>query len=231
MKKLFIIANWKSNKTVKETEKWLHDFDDGVKGGKTRVGGKKVIVASSFVSLEHARYCMRNLKLSVESAAQDISPFDKGAYTGEVNGAQIKEFANYVIVGHSERRKNFGEDDDMVAKKIEMAMKHSLIPILCISNLDQVQSSRFKIQSYDNRIILAYEPLFAIGSGQADTPQNAESVAAKIKEIVNDTPVLYGGSVTSLNVNSFTKMPSIDGVLVGGASLNPLEFLEIVKNA
>jgi len=237
MKKLFIIANWKSNKTIEETEEWLHDFSDGFNKANIKSEDKKTIIAPPFTSLEHARYCSRNLKLSLEFAAQDVSTFNEGAYTGEVSAKQIKELADYVIVGHSERRQNLGEDEDVVHKKLEQVFKYELIPILCVSNFDQVQSSKFKVQSYsskfkvNNRVLIAYEPLFAIGSGKPDTPESADEMGKKIKETLGEIPVLYGGSVTSENVASFTRMPHIDGVLVGGASLDPLEFLEIIKNA
>ena len=229
MKKLFIVGNWKSNKTIKETEKWLHDFSDGFNKANIKLGDKKVIIAPPFTSLEHAHYCSGNLKLSLEFAAQDVSPLEEGSYTGEVSARQIKELADYVIIGHSERRTNFYENGEMIKKKITISRQYRLTSILCVSDLKQIHDAKFMI--HNSNCILAYEPLSAIGSGLPDTPQNAESVAAKIKEIVNDAPVLYGGSVTSLNVNSFTKMPSIDGVLVGGASLDPLEFLNIVQNA
>lgn len=222
MKKLFIIANWKSNKTIKETEEWLHDFSEEFKRNPFSSENKEVIVTPSFTLLEHANYCLSNLKVPIKFAAQNISPFSEGSYTGEVSAGQIKELADYVIVGHSERRNHFSENDEMVNKKIEQALKHELMPILCISDIAQI--SNFQL-------IIAYEPLFAIGSGQADTPENADQMATRIKKVLGEIPVLYGGSVTGDNVKSFTSMPNIHGVLVGGASLNPLEFLEIVKNA
>ena len=123
-------------------------------------------------------------------------------------------------------------------QKIEQSLEYELTPILCVSKLEQVQSSKFKVQSYssklksyDNSMIVAYEPLFAIGSGVPDTPENADIMAQSIKKELGEIPVLYGGSVTSDNVKSFTSMPHIDGVLVGGASLDPLEFLKIIQNA
>ena len=115
----------------------------------------------------------------------------------------------------------------MINKKIDQAIQNNLIPILCISDIKQIQSLKLE----NNNMIIAYEPLFAIGTGNPDTPENADSVGKKIKEILGTVSVLYGGSVTSINVNSFTQIPNIDGVLVGGSSLNPQEFLEIVKNA
>jgi len=236
MKKIFIIANWKSNKTIKETEEWFHSFSDGFKRDPFSLENKEIIVSPSFTLLEHANYCSGNLKLPIKFAAQTISPFEEGAYTGEVNGKQIKELVDYVVVGHSERRQNFGEDQDMIDKKTQQTLKYELVPILCISNIQQTQSAKLKAQNYNSKlksykILVAYEPLFAIGSGHPDTPENADNFAQKIKKELGKIPVLYGGSVTGDNVNSLTQMNNIDGVLVGGASLDPRKFLEIVKNA
>jgi len=229
MKKLFIVANWKSNKTIKETEKWLHDFDGELKRDHFSLGDKEVIVAPSFTLLEHARYCWSNLKLHIKFGAQDISSFEEGAYTGEVSAKQIKELADYVIIGHSERRRYFGEDKEIIEKKLRISLQYTLTPILCISEMNQILNLKSYILNHE--IIVAYEPLFAIGSGHPDTPENADTTALKIKKELGETPVLYGGSVTSGNVKSFTSMSDIDGVLVGGASLDPLEFLKIIKNA
>ena len=226
MKKIFIVANWKSNKTIKETEEWLHDFNEGLKAINL-ANDKQIVLAPSFTSLEHAKYCLGNLKLPISLSSQNISPYEKGPYTGEVAGSQIKEFAEYAIVGHSERRKYFFEQEDMINKKIDQAIQNNLIPILCISDIKQIQSLKLE----NNNMIIACEPLFAIGTGNPDTPENANNVGKNIKEILGTVSVLYGGSITSINVNSFTQMPNIDGVLVGGSSLNPQEFLEIVKNA
>lgn len=229
MKKLFIVANWKSNKTIKDTEKWLHDFDEELKLKQFSFESKEIIIAPTFTLLEHANYCSSNLKLPIKFGAQDISSFEEGAYTGEVNGRQIKELASYVIVGHSERRKWFDEDYNVINHKIEETYDNSLIPIFCISKLDQIDDYPYEVNP--ETMVIAYEPLFAIGTGNPDNPENADSMGKKIKEILGEVPVLYGGSVTSDNVKSFTCMPHIDGVLVGGASLDPLEFLKIIQNA
>ena len=223
MKKLYIVANWKSNKTIPETEQWLYDLRNGFSEEEINIGDKKIIIACSFTSLEHANYCAKNLKLPVEFAAQNISPFREGAYTGEVNGKQIKEVADYVIIGHSERRRYFGETEELLEKKAAMANHFGLTAIFCIQNENTQVPQGVKI--------VAYEPPSAIGTGNPDTPENANDVAEKVRERYGTTHVLYGGSVTGQNVASFIQMPNIDGVLVGGASLDPHRFLEIVKNA
>jgi triosephosphate isomerase (TIM) len=154
----------------------------------------------------------------------DISPFDEGAYTGEINGNQIREFADYVIIGHSERRKNFAETDEMLSQKVQRAIECSLTPIFC------VQGSDTPIP--DGVTLVAYEPIFAIGTGNPDTPENAEAVIKTIKEKNPSVKyVLYGGSVTPEGVGGFTQKPLIDGVLVGGASLLSDKFVQIIKNS
>lgn len=162
--------------------------------------------------------------------AQDVSPFAEGAYTGEVSAQQVREFATYVIIGHSERRKDFGETEEIISRKIDQAIKNSLIPIVCISDIKQIGNLKFEIGN-SSSLVVAYEPLSAIGSGEADDPKNADEMARKIKEITPDVFVLYGGSVSAENVHDFTQMPHIDGVLVGGASLDPQEFSKIITNA
>ena len=226
MKKTFIIANWKSNITSSEATSWLESFD--IKDLDTT--DKKVIICPSFALLSDIKsYSLKN-NSSVKIGAQDISPFGEGSYTGEVNGKQLKDFAEFVIVGHSERRKNFAESNDTVNLKIKKAFEYGLIPIVCISELEQVKALQ-EIAKTNNNFIVAYEPLFAIGSGTPDTPENADLMAGKIKNIIGDIAVLYGGSVTSGNINNFSKMPNISGALIGKASLNPTEFLQIIKNA
>ena len=223
MKKLFIIANWKSNKTIEEAEKWFHDFSEKLLSESPDLSNKEIIVCPSFTLLEHSQYCSTNLKLPIKIGAQNISPYDGGAYTGEVNGEQIKEIAEYVIIGHSERRQNLSENNEMIKPKVLMAKKYNLTPIFCIQNEETEVPAEINI--------IAYEPPTAIGTGNPDTPENAQRVAGIVKEKTRVQNILYGGSVTSSNVKTFTDMPNIDGLLVGGASLDPLEFLEIIKNA
>ncbi len=220
MKKLFIVANWKSNKTAIEAKNWF----DAFKINDLEITDKEIIICPPFTLLSSVSSEIRSQKLEVGIGAQDISPFDEGAYTGEVNGKQIKEFGNYVIIGHSERRQYFKEDNETLNRKVTIAIEYNLIPIFCVQERNTVVPSGVRI--------VAYEPVWAIGTGNPDTPDNAEQVATAIKSSNKEiTHVLYGGSVTPENINSFTKMPHIDGVLVGGASLDPIEFLKIINNA
>lgn len=214
MKKLFIIANWKSNKTESEAREWLSVLQNSFSKSEE----KNIIVLPSFTVLPLFK------DSDIEVGAQDISPFEQGAYTGEVNGRQIREFAGYVLIGHSERRQNFGDTEDILAKKVSEAIKNGLKVIYCI------QEAQALIP--DGIEIVAYEPVSAIGTGNPDTPDNANEIAKSIKQKLSKVQyVLYGGSVTSENVASFTNMDSLDGVLVGGASLDAQEFLKIIKNA
>lgn len=223
MKKLFIIGNWKSNKTSQEARAWAEGFSHVFK----KQEDKEVIVCPSFSVLPTFHYFVLSAKMQIVIGAQDVSPYDEGSYTGEVNAKQIKETAVYVLIGHSERRKYFSETNDMVNKKIKNAVDGGLIPIVCVSEVGQVQKDWSVFQE---KLLIAYEPLFAIGSGNADTPENANAIAKQIKEIVR-VPILYGGSVTEKNVASFTKMGDIDGVLVGKASLDPHTFASLIINA
>lgn len=226
MKKTFIVANWKSNMTSLEANSWLKDFNIQ----DLELIDKEIIICPPFTLLSDLKSYVIDHKLPVKIGAQDISPLDKGAYTGGINGQQLKEFAEFVIVGHSERRKNFSESEEIVNLKIDQAFKSGLVVIVCVSNLEQVKTLQEKAKG-NSQLVIAYEPLFAIGSGIADTPENADQMARNVKNILGEIPVLYGGSVTSNNVGNFTKMPNIDGALIGKASLDPSEFLQIIKNA
>lgn len=226
MKKTYIVANWKSNITLSEAKSWLEDFDIQ----NLELADKEIVICPSFALLSDIKtYSIKNNFL-VKVGAQDISPFGEGSYTGEVNGKQLKDFADHVIVGHSERRKNFTETNETVNLKIAKAFEAGLRPIICVSDLDQVKAFQEAVRA-NNDFIVAYEPLFAIGTGIPDTPENADLMVKNIKDILDDKVVIYGGSVTSSNINQFSKMPNIDGALVGKASLNPVEFLQIIKNA
>lgn len=226
MKKLFIVANWKSNKTVSEAKNWFRELSTF---NFQPLTDREVIICPPFTLLSAISAEIKKNNLPFKLGAQDISQFESGAYSGEINGDQIKEFADYVIVGHSERRKYFKEDEKIILKKLEMAQKYNLVPILCISDIVQLNPLSF-ILNHQSAIV-AYEPLFAIGSGKADNPENSEQVAHVIKDKVSEVPILYGGSITSNNVNNFTRKPNINGVLIGGASLSGLEFAKIIENA
>ncbi len=213
MKSLIIVGNWKSNKTGKEAEDWTVSFH------ATWDTDISVILCVPFTLLG----LLAAKKLPISLGAQDISAFGDGAYTGEVNARQIKEFAEWVIIGHSERRKNFGETDEMLSKKTEQAKSAGLKIIYCVPDDHTVVPNGVDV--------VAYEPVWAIGTGKSDTPENANTVIASIKAKSQGTRVIYGGSVTADNIASFVRQPSIDGVLPGGASLDPIIFAALITNA
>jgi len=230
MKKLFLIANWKSHKTVSEAHTfmisllneelitWLHAH---ARNEKTT---KQVVICPPFTLLpELEKLLSQHPTVPIKLGAQDVSPFEEGPFTGEEAASQIAQFAQFVIVGHSERRQDFGETDEIVAQKVQAARKYSLEPIVC------VQGKETPIP--DNVHIVAYEPLDAIGTGNAALPEVAEETALYFKHKYHVPYVLYGGSVTPENVKSYTTQPAIDGVLVGGASLDPEQFSLIIQRA
>ena len=217
MKNIYIVANWKSNKTEAEALEFFSEFSKIYKP----VEGKGVIICPSFTSLSSSLKFINENNLDIKLGAQNVSPFELGAFTGEVNSAQIKEFCSYCIVGHSERRGKFSEDLSMINDKIRQLEKEKITPIVCISQISQLEG----LLLTDDALV-AYEPLSAIGSGKPDSPQDDENIAKDIK-----AKVLYGGSVNEQNVAGFTSSLSIDGVLVGEKSLDPQSFLQIINNA
>ena len=222
MKELFIVANWKSHKTIPEAKSWL---DDMIENKEVLDGlvDKTIIVCAPFTLLSFLKQYIDEHDLPIKLGAQDISIFDEGAYTGEINGKQIREFAEYVIIGHSERRENFKEDYELLKVKVEQARKYDLEPIFCVQGDDTPLP--------ENISIVAYEPVSAIGTGNPDSPENANHVADVYRNQKSIYYVLYGGSVKPENAKSFTLQPHISGHLIGGASLVSKEFLEIIRNA
>ena len=220
MKNLFIIGNWKSNETTHESKEWISAFPIS----HLQSPHKSIILCPPFSLLSEMKQLIEEKKLPIFLGSQDFSAFESGAHTGEESPALLKEFVSYTIVGHSERRKELGETDTLIAQKVSMAKEFGIQAILC------VQGKETPIP--EGVTLVAYEPIFAIGSGHPDTPENAESVIQAIKETNPQVKyVLYGGSVTPENVSTFTQMPSIDGVLVGGASLDPEKFAQIIEHA
>lgn len=218
MKNILLAANWKSNMTKYEAKDWLVDFSS-----LEVPQGVEVVVFPPFTLLDVMNGYVRVNSLPFKIGAQDLSPFDKGAFTGEVSASQIKEFADYVLIGHSERRKNFSESMEMVKNKIEKALSSNLKPIVCISNIEE-------LEGLEGDLVIAYEPLESIGTGNPADPNLVEEMAKKIKEKLNKD-IIYGGSVNAENVRSFIDLPSINGVLVGGVSLDPKSFMNLIKNA
>lgn len=237
MKKVFIIANWKSNMTVEEAARWFEEesnievfinnaliLKDKTVQSEDGDYQKEIIICPPYTLFSTLKKLIEDKKLPFKIGAQDVSPFEPGAYTGEINARQIKEFGDYVIIGHSERRKNLGESDDLIFKKTEQALKNGLTPIYCIQDENTQIPNGVKIA--------AYEPPGAIGTGNPETPDNAHRVAGVVKsKYPGVEDVIYGGSVNSEIIQSYIQKDTISGVLVGGASLDPVKFAALVKEA
>lgn len=224
MNKKYIIGNWKSNKNIAETQNWFKIFHMLYSQNQTiSLENVEIVICVPFTLLPLAKKLCDEYMLPLKLGAQNVSPFGNGAYTGEVSASQISEFAQYVIIGHSERRNNFHEDDKLLTEKIKRANEAKLTPIYC------VQDENTFIP--DGVVIVAYEPVWAIGTGKTDTPDNANRVVQLIKQKWNSDILIYGGSVTPDNVNSFISTEYIDGVLPGGASLDANKFWGMITNA
>ncbi len=219
MKNKLLAFNWKSNKTKIEAKDWLVD------ASSVEVPeGIKVVVFPPFTLLDVMNGYVRVNSLPFSIGAQDVSPYGKGAYTGEVSAEQIKEFSEYVLIGHSERRINLKEDANMISKKVDQALSQKLKIIVCISSLDEL------LELKPEGLVIAYEPIGAIGTGNASSPKEVEEMSKKIKDM-GFKDVIYGGSVNSENIKTFLGLSLVDGVLVGGESLDPKSFINIIGNA
>lgn len=244
MRRPIIAGNWKMYKTPSEAA----DFVKALKPLVSDVHDRTIVVCPPFPALKDVsdEICDSN----VELGAQDLFWEDEGAYTGEVSAPMLKAVGcQYVIIGHSERRQYFGETDETVNKKLFASLKHKLFPIVCIGEtLEQREKgATFKIIEKQIKegtkelgtrdwglIIIAYEPVWAIGTGKTATPEQAQEVHAFIrkllpKEAAQDIRILYGGSVKPENVKELMAQPDIDGGLVGGASLKVDSFVKLVK--
>jgi triosephosphate isomerase len=232
-----IAANWKMNKTVKEAVSFIKDFKELVKA----ITNVNIIICPSSTSLYpiHEELGDSNINLG----AQNIYFEKEGAFTGELSPLMAKELCKYVIIGHSERRGIFNEDNSLINKKLTAALDNNLTPIFCIGeSLEEKEAGKSKdvvkkqikegLKGIDTKkIIIAYEPIWAIGTGKTATPDIAQDMHSFIKEIGGNVPVLYGGSVKPENIVELIKEKDIDGALVGGASLDAKSFSEIVKGS
>lgn len=221
MKKIYILGNWKSNKTMEEARDWVQNFTPDL-AGKTQ--DITLIVCPAFHHLtlfaQHgARYAL---------GVQDISPYESGAFTGAISAAMVKDLVTYTMIGHSERRKYFGETDEVVSEKVKRALDAGIRPIVCVSETHQAERLHALVPAFSESGLILYEPLFAIGSGTSDTPEHANKAARLIHDIV-PVPILYGGSVTHENVAGFVREEYLSGVGVGGASLDPKKFQALIN--
>ncbi len=250
MRKKIIAGNWKMNKTFQQAEELVAEVKDLLE--EYKITNTEVLVIPPYPYLEMATDLAQGSPLKVGS--QNVSEHDYGAFTGEVSAPMLASMeVDYCVVGHSERRKYFGEKSKMLAEKINNLLKSDIIPIFCCGeDLDkreagkqeevvgkQIRKALFDLNAEDfSKIVIAYEPVWAIGTGKNATPEQAQEMHAYIRKIIEDkfgkdvsdnTSILYGGSCNSKNAKGLFKNPDVDGGLIGGASLEAKEFVKVIK--
>lgn len=211
-----VVANLKANKSWDEVLSWI----DEVAAAAQKFTGTIIFCPSHpFLAAAYQKIGQNGINLKLGS--QDISKFEQGAYTGEVAASQIADLVKFAIIGHSERRQNLAEDDKTLNQKVENAKSAEIEPIFCIQNEETPVPEKVHI--------IAYEPVFAIGTGNPDNPENVQSIANRLKANSQRT-ILYGGSVSAQNVKAFVQ-GSVSGVLIGATnSLDPQKFIAILEN-
>jgi triosephosphate isomerase len=250
MRTPFVAGNWKMNKTVEEARSLVFEMSQGLR----EIKGVEKVLCPSFTSLLTAAALLQGTDIGL--GAQNMHWEERGAFTGETSPAMVAEFCKYVIIGHSERRTYFGETDETVSKKVGAARTRGLIPILCVGETlaeneagrtTEIVSRQVRegLKGLDTdfapKIVIAYEPVWAIGTGRASTGENANAVVRDVirrslgelygQVTAQAVRVLYGGSVTASNAAEFFSQLDIDGALVGGASLKIDEFIAITRAA
>jgi len=245
-----VAGNWKMNKSAVEAVALLESMLPGLKA----LAGVECVICPPFIAL--TMLAPRLAGSGISLGAQTMHWEEAGAFTGEISPLMLKDLCDYVILGHSERRASFGETDETVNKRLHAAVRHGLTPIVCVGEtLAENEAGRTAdvvgrqvrgglaglTAEQGGRVVIAYEPVWAIGTGRAATPEGAGAVVDRIirpglgalfgGETADAIRVQYGGSVTAANAASFFEQPGIDGALVGGASLKPAEFLAIVAAA
>jgi triosephosphate isomerase len=243
----YIAANWKMHKTVAEAAEFVDALLPRIAATRS-----DVVLCPSFLALNEV--VERRRGTAVKVAAQNMHEEDSGAFTGEVSAPMLVELdVEAVILGHSERRQYFGESDEALARKVPAALAAGLEPILCVGESEeardggeteqvlerQLQADLADVEAADlARVVIAYEPIWAIGTGRTATPEQAQDVCAFIRDVVrmrggaaDKLRILYGGSMKPANAAELLSKPDVDGGLVGGASLDPVEFAAIVEAA
>ncbi|MDP3919593.1 MAG: triose-phosphate isomerase [Candidatus Omnitrophota bacterium] len=250
MRKPLIAGNWKMFKTVDEAI----NLTKSIKAGVYKVSDCDVVICPPFTALAAAAEVLKGGNIGL--GAQNMFPETEGAYTGEISPIMIKELScRYVILGHSERRQYFSETSTFINQKVKLALKYNLIPILCIGEtLEERESNRhFEVvkEQFDESLadisaeevvrgVIAYEPVWAIGTGKTASPEQAEQMHSYVRRLLNEkfgqeaaerVNILYGGSVKADNALSLMRKANVDGALVGGASLKAEAFAQIVQAA
>lgn len=257
MRKPIIVGNWKMNTTLADATVLATEIKNNVSEIDV-----DIVLCPPFVWLYPVSEILEKSSQNLQLGAQNMWFAEKGAMTGEVSPVMLKQLVKYVIIGHSERRSHFGESDQLINDKIHAALLHGLNPILCVgelkkmakpgrgrptnvdlkSNIFEQLSRAFKNinRNQAEKIIIAYEPVWAIGTGNAASGAYAADIIASLRKVIQKKynkslaeriRILYGGSVTSENVREFMYQPEIDGVLAGGSSLKAKEFLTICREA
>ena len=250
MRKNIVAGNWKMNNDLKATKKLVKQIRKSIK--KTDLKNTRVIVAPTFVNLATAVKGSKKSKLEV--AAQNMHQADSGAFTGEISAKMLKSIGvKTVILGHSERRAYFGETDALLAEKVDAALANKLEVIFCFGEEladrkagneeavvgSQIKNALFHLEaSAFKKIVLAYEPVWAIGTGETASPEQAQDMHAFIRktladkygnDVADSVSILYGGSVKSANAKEIFSKPDVDGGLIGGAALNAEDFYAIIS--
>lgn len=250
MRSIIVAGNWKMNKTYGETKKFVNELKDAVKGLKLK--NTRMIIAPPFTNLQKASKKTKDTRIEV--AAQNMHQAESGAYTGEISASMIKSVhVKTVILGHSERREYFGETNELLAQKVDTALKNDLEIIFCFGEVledrknenhfkvveEQIKKALFHLTSDQwKKIILAYEPVWAIGTGETASPEQAQEMHAFIRELVaeryisdvsENVSILYGGSVKPANAKEIFSQEDVDGGLIGGAALNAEDFTALIK--
>ena len=253
MRTKIVAGNWKMNKTFEEADTLIYEILDLLEE-KGKPENVDVIVCPPFTYLELAGDIAEDSPLFV--GAQNVSRFEQGAFTGEISASMLRSMhIDFAIIGHSERRKYFKESDDDLLAKAQAALKHDIVPIFCCGELleereaekhfdvvkSQLENTVFKLDAEDfARVIIAYEPVWAIGTGVNATAEQAQEMHAFIRELIwkkfgaepaADAKILYGGSCNAKNAAELFSMPDVDGGLIGGASLKAEDFVEIILAA
>ncbi len=240
-----IAGTWKMNTTVSEATELVNEMRQGL----DQIDNVDKVICPPFISLATVRELIKGS--SIKLGAQNLYFEEKGAYTGEISPPMLTDLCEFVIIGHSERRQYFNETGEITNKKVQAALQVKLVPILCVGEtLEEKEAGRTEeiitgelssaLTGLDdvNGLIIAYEPIWAIGTGRAATGEQANETIGLIRrnvaklcgeKVVQDMRILYGGSVNDANTTEFMKQPEIDGALVGGASLKANQFLSIVK--
>ncbi|MET3852181.1 triose-phosphate isomerase [Paenibacillus sp. OAE614] len=249
MRTPIIAGNWKMFKTVPEAKTFIEEVK-----GKAEVEGVESVICAPFTNLPALVEAVKGT--SIKIGAQNLHFEDNGAFTGEISGVMLKDLGvDYVIIGHSERRQYFAETDETVNKKVQAAFRHDLTPIVCVGEkLEEREAGQTKdickVQTEEAfqglsaeqaaQVVIAYEPIWAIGTGKSSTAQDANEVISYIrslveglygKEVADQVRIQYGGSVKPENVKEYMGQSDIDGALVGGASLQPASFIQLVEGA